>query len=133
MENQPKELVQIKTSPPRKPKLSLQEVRDRLSASTGKRYWRSLEELVEEPGFEELLENEFPAGVAEYQNDDGVSRRNFLKLMGASMALAGLSACTRQPDEPIVHGGGELPVPHHAVDIKTVQSQRIGLGCRHSR
>src|SRR5436309_9827644 len=101
MENQPKELVQIKTSPPRKPKLSLQEVRDRLSASTGKRYWRSLEELVDEPGFEELLENEFPAGAVEYQND-GVSRRNFMKLMGASMALAGMTACTRQPDEPIV-------------------------------
>src|SRR5579859_5468775 len=97
----PDELVQIKTSPPRKPKLSLQEARERLSAATGKRYWRSLEELIDEPGFEELLENEFPAGVAEYSND-GVSRRNFLKLMGSSMALAGLSACTRQPDEPIV-------------------------------
>jgi molybdopterin-containing oxidoreductase family iron-sulfur binding subunit len=100
MENHPEELVQIKASP-QKPKLTLQEVRERLSAASGKKYWRSLEELVEEPGFEELLENEFPAGAAEYEND-GVSRRNFLKLMGASMALAGMTACTRQPDEPIV-------------------------------
>ena len=101
MENHPDQLVQIKESTPRRAKLTLQEVRERLSASAGKKYWRSLEELVDEPGFGELLENEFPAGVAEYQSD-GVSRRNFLKLAGASMALAGLSACTRQPDEPIV-------------------------------
>src|SRR5262249_5126693 len=80
---------------------TLKEVRERLSAASGKKYWRSLEELVDAPGFEELLESEFPAGAVEYQND-GVSRRNFLKLMGASMALAGMTACTRQPDEPIV-------------------------------
>src|SRR5579885_791926 len=103
MENHP-ELVQIKTSPtPHKTKLTLQQVRERLSASTGKKYWRSLEELIDEPGFEELLENEFPAGVAELSRaEDGLSRRNFLKLAGASMALAGLSACTRQPAEAIV-------------------------------
>ena len=103
MENHP-ELVQIKTSPtPHKTKLTLQQVRERLSASTGKKYWRSLEELIEEPGFEELLENEFPAGAAELScAEDGLSRRNFLKLAGASMALAGLSACTRQPAEAIV-------------------------------
>jgi molybdopterin-containing oxidoreductase family iron-sulfur binding subunit len=103
MENHP-ELVQIKTSPtPHKTKLTLQQVRERLSAATGKKYWRSLEELIDEPGFEELLENEFPAGVAELSRaEDGLSRRNFLKLAGASMALAGLSACTRQPAEAIV-------------------------------
>jgi len=65
MENRPEELVQIKASP-KKPKLTLQEVRQRLSAASGKKYWRSLEELVDEPGFEELLENEFPAGAVEY-------------------------------------------------------------------
>ncbi|MBV9145730.1 MAG: TAT-variant-translocated molybdopterin oxidoreductase [Acidobacteria bacterium] len=102
MENHPENLVQIKPSTASsKPKLTLAEARERLSSATGKRYWRSLEELVDEPGFEELLENEFPAGAIEYQNS-GVSRRNFLKLMGGSMALAGLTACTRQPDEPIV-------------------------------
>src|SRR5437868_9795976 len=100
MENRPDELVQINASP-QKPKLTLQEVRERLSAARGKKYWRSLEELVDEPGCEELLENELPAGAVEYQNNS-VSRRNFLKVMGASMALAGMTACTRQPDEPIV-------------------------------
>ena len=103
MENHPEDLVQIKASSASgRPKLTLQQVRERLAAGTGKRYWRSLEELIDEPGFEELLENEFPAGAVEFERHDGVSRRNFLKLMGASMAFAGLTACTRQPDEPIV-------------------------------
>ena len=65
---------------------------------TGKRYWRSLEELADTPEFRSWLEREFPAGAAEMEMD-GVSRRNFLRLMGASMALAGigLSGC-RRPD-----------------------------------
>src|SRR6516225_6286615 len=63
---------------------------------TGKRYWRSLEELADTPEFRSWLEREFPAGAADLQVD-GVSRRNFLRLMGASMALAGigLSGCRR--------------------------------------
>ena len=62
----------------------------------GKKYWRSLDQLAETPEFNHWLEREFPQGASEF-NGDGVSRRNFLKLMGASTALAGvgLSACRR--------------------------------------
>src|ERR1700732_2350522 len=69
---------------------------------TGKRYWRSLEELADTPQFRTWLEREFPAGAAELELD-GVSRRNFLRLMGASMALAGigLSGC-RRPEAYLV-------------------------------
>src|SRR5580693_4346622 len=69
---------------------------------TGKRYWRSLEELADTPQFRTWLEREFPAGAAEMELD-GVSRRNFLRLMGASMALAGigLSGC-RRPEAYVV-------------------------------
>src|SRR5580700_10744649 len=69
---------------------------------TGKRYWRSLEELADTPQFRTWLEREFPAGAAEMELD-GVSRRNFLRLMGASMALAGigLSGC-RRPEAFVV-------------------------------
>jgi MoCo/4Fe-4S cofactor protein with predicted Tat translocation signal len=69
---------------------------------TGKRYWRSLEELADAPEFRAWLEREFPAGAAELELD-GVSRRNFLRLMGASMALAGigLSGC-RRPEAYLV-------------------------------
>jgi MoCo/4Fe-4S cofactor protein with predicted Tat translocation signal len=79
--------------------LTLEEARARLSGKGGKRYWRSLEELADAPGFGEMLEREFPRQAAEWI--DPVSRRGFLKIMGASMALAGLSGCTKQPDEPI--------------------------------
>ncbi len=79
--------------------LTLEEARARLSGKGGKRYWRSLEELADTPGFNEMLEREFPRQASEWI--DPVSRRGFLKIMGASMALAGLSGCTKQPDEPI--------------------------------
>ena len=62
-------------------------------------YWRSLEELAEAEEFQELLHREFPENATEW--NDPVGRRRFLKLMGASLALAGLTACTRQPTEYI--------------------------------
>ncbi len=67
--------------------------------STGKQYWRSLEELAETDEFQELLHREFPEQATEWS--DPVGRRKFLKLMSASFALAGLTACTRQPTEYI--------------------------------
>ncbi len=61
--------------------------------------WRSLEERADTPQFRQLFEREFPEGATEWF--DPVSRRDFLRLMGASLALAGLGACTRQPEEKI--------------------------------
>jgi MoCo/4Fe-4S cofactor protein with predicted Tat translocation signal len=75
-------------------------VRARLQSSSGPEYWRSLDELAGTPEFEELLHREFPQGASELL--DPVSRRTFVKLMGASLALAGVTACTRQPAEKIV-------------------------------
>jgi molybdopterin-containing oxidoreductase family iron-sulfur binding subunit len=75
-------------------------LRERLSGLRGREYWRSLEELAETKEFQERLEREFPQGAAQWL--DPVSRRNFLKLMGASLALAGVVGCTRQPDERIL-------------------------------
>ena len=66
----------------------------------GKKYWRSLEELADTPQFREFVAREFPQ-QAEGWNDP-VERRTFLKLMGASLALAGLSGCVFQPPEKIV-------------------------------
>jgi molybdopterin-containing oxidoreductase family iron-sulfur binding subunit len=67
---------------------------------SGKKYWRSLEELADSPLFEEFVQREFPQQAEEW--NDPVERRTFLKLMGASLALAGLSGCVIQPPEKIV-------------------------------
>ena len=66
----------------------------------GPEVWRSLEEVAETPEFTEYLHREFPSNASEWL--DPVGRRNFLKLMSASMALAGVTACTVQPEELIV-------------------------------
>jgi MoCo/4Fe-4S cofactor protein with predicted Tat translocation signal len=79
----------------------IEAVRARLKHARGKQLWRSLDELADTPAFHALLSREFPAGAAELPPDP-LTRRTFLKLMGASLALAGLSGCTfalRQPQE----------------------------------
>ena len=67
---------------------------------TGPEYWRSLEELAGSDAFQEALHREFPKGASEWV--DSVSRRGFLKVMGASLGLAGMTGCVRLPLEPIV-------------------------------
>lgn len=72
-------------------------------------YWRSLNELAQNEEYKKFAEREFPENATEL--NDGVSRRNFLQIMGASVALAGLSACrkpvqkilpyTRQPEQVV--------------------------------
>ena len=68
--------------------------------TTGSEYWRSLEELAGSEEFQEMLHREFPKGASEWLDD--FSRRGFLKTMGASLALAGLTGCTRMPITEIV-------------------------------
>jgi MoCo/4Fe-4S cofactor protein with predicted Tat translocation signal len=78
----------------------IEALRARLEGTRGREYWRSLEALSETPEFKEFLHREFPQNASEWL--DPVGRRGFLKLMGASLALAGVSACTRQPAEELV-------------------------------
>jgi molybdopterin-containing oxidoreductase family iron-sulfur binding subunit len=81
--------------------LDLAAVRAKLQSKTGKQYWRTLEELSGDPEFEELLHREFPR-QAPSEWDDSVDRRDFLKLMAASLAFAGLSGCGRTPEQYVV-------------------------------
>jgi len=100
-------------------KLDLPGVRAMLEKARGREYWRSLEDLAETDEFQELMHREFPRYASEWE--DGPSRRNFMKLMGASLALAGLTACTRQPTElitPYVRQPEEL-VPGRALFFAT--------------
>ncbi len=86
--------------PGKKDKLDLVQVQADIEKKNSPEFWRSLEELAGKPEFREMMHREFPKGASEWI--DAVSRRGFLKLMGSSLALAGMSACTRQPFEPIV-------------------------------
>ena len=106
--------------------LDLTQIRARLESQKGQAYWRSLEELAETPEFEEFLTKEFPRQAAPLESS--LDRRGFMKLLGASLALAGLTSCVRPyqqdhfapyvkapeelvPDEPLyfasalTHGG----------------------------
>jgi molybdopterin-containing oxidoreductase family iron-sulfur binding subunit len=67
---------------------------------TGPHYWRSLNELADKPVFKDWLHREFPEGASEM---DGVNRRNFLKIMAASFAVAGMGAAgCRRPEQNIL-------------------------------
>ncbi|MBM4244190.1 MAG: 4Fe-4S dicluster domain-containing protein [Deltaproteobacteria bacterium] len=74
-------------------------IREQLARKTGREYWRSLDELAGSDDFVAWLKAEFPRQAETLEH---VDRRQFMKLMGASLALAGLGACTTQPPEKIV-------------------------------
>jgi MoCo/4Fe-4S cofactor protein with predicted Tat translocation signal len=80
--------------------MNLSDIRTKLDGLEGRSYWRSLEELADTPEFHDYVQREFPYQASEFTDPAG--RRQFLKLMGASLALAGVSACTRQPPEKLV-------------------------------
>src|SRR6201993_4315201 len=94
--------------PGKKSTLDLNSVREKIDFATehdarektGPQYWRSLEELAGSKEFQEALHREFPKGASEWL--DTVSRRGFLKVMGASLGLAGMTGCVKRPLEPIV-------------------------------
>jgi molybdopterin-containing oxidoreductase family iron-sulfur binding subunit len=77
-------------------------IRQHLASARGPRLWRGLEELVQTEEFQDYVRREFPEQAAEWA--DPVTRRQFLTLMGASLALAGLAGCSTQPAprEPIL-------------------------------
>src|SRR5271170_4656693 len=83
-----------------KPALDLDKIRARLESARGPLYWKSLEELAGTAEFQAFAEDEFADRTPDWNNP--ANRRNFLKLMGASLALAGATACTKQPAEAIV-------------------------------
>jgi molybdopterin-containing oxidoreductase family iron-sulfur binding subunit len=108
MEEQNKNAKREDVCPSQKGKLDLNSVRARIDQATahdvaektGPEYWRSLEELAGSEDFQQALHREFPKGASEWV--DSVSRRGFLKVMGASLGLAGMTGCVRLPLEPIV-------------------------------
>jgi MoCo/4Fe-4S cofactor protein with predicted Tat translocation signal len=95
-----KRRAEDRPSEPRSSGVNLTAIRAKLASSTGPKFWKSLEEVAETDEFRRFVEDEFPERAPDW--NDKSKRRAFLKLMGASLALAGVSACTKQPPEYIV-------------------------------
>jgi MoCo/4Fe-4S cofactor protein with predicted Tat translocation signal len=95
----------------------------------GRKYWRSLGQLGDTPEFRGWLEREFPQGASELAGGE-VSRRAFMRLMGASTALAGLSlAACRRPEKHLVPftRGVEWSIPGKALFFATAMPTRNGF------
>lgn len=80
--------------------LEIHDLRERLSQKNGKTYWRGLEEIAETPEFKEFYEREFTRETAPWNAE--IDRRSFLKVMAASLAVAGLGACRPRLAEKII-------------------------------
>jgi MoCo/4Fe-4S cofactor protein with predicted Tat translocation signal len=83
-----------------KPTGTATELRQRLTGLQGQRYWRTLEELAQSEDLQRMVEREFPSAASLLTS--GLSRRDFLRVMSASLALAGLGACAEKPTEHIL-------------------------------
>jgi MoCo/4Fe-4S cofactor protein with predicted Tat translocation signal len=110
--------------------LDLAAVRKKLADKQGKQYWRTLEELCEDPHFADLMHREFPRAASEW--DESVDRRDFLKLMGASLALAGMAGCGRPDEEFVVPyvkqpEGVVLGNPQHYATVMPFAGDALGL------
>jgi len=91
------------------------------SGVSGKKYWRSLDQLSNTPQFRQWVEREFQEGAPEMLQ--GGSRRNLLKLMAAGFGLAGLTACRRPVETILPHAKGvEDYVPGRPLHYATVAS-----------
>ncbi len=86
--------------PPARKPVDIQALREKLAAGRGPAFWRTLDEAAESDELREYIEQEFP-GLSG-QVPQGIDRRNLLKVMAASLAMAGAAACTKQPKELIV-------------------------------
>ncbi len=79
-------------------RLDMSAIRQKLGGKSGSAYWKGLEQLAETDEFKEWLDDEFP----HRRSIPEVDRRSVLKLMGASMALAGLAGCRNLPQEKVI-------------------------------
>ncbi|MCH8496654.1 MAG: TAT-variant-translocated molybdopterin oxidoreductase, partial [Balneolales bacterium] len=85
-----------------------------MSKNKQQTYWRSLNELAKNEEYQKFVEREFPEGASELK--DGYTRRNFLHIMGASIALAGFAACRKPFTKIVPHSR----MPEYAIPGKPV-------------
>ncbi len=98
--------------------------------AVGRAHWRSVEELQQTTEFRGFLEREFPEGASEASEED---RRQFMKVMGASFALAGVASagCLRWPETKIVpaaRGQENRTTGESVLFATTMQVDGVGVG-----
>ncbi len=94
-----------------------------------RRWWRDLDELLDTEEFRATLGREFPPGA---EAPDGITRRTFVRVLGASMALAGMGGCLERPRERILPYVSEPPestpgVARHYATAMTLGGYATGL------
>src|SRR3984893_9103117 len=82
------------------PDVAISALRKAASGGDPHRFWRGLDELADTPEFRNHKENEFPHGANDPEAK--IDRRELLKVMAASAAFAGLTGCTKLPNQKIV-------------------------------
>ena len=102
------------------------------TATAEPEFWQSVDQWMDTPQFREMLQNEFPEDAAEWV--DPVSRRKFLSLMGASVALAGAVGCnpsirpaSRRQVVPYVNQPDQI-LPGVPLFFATAMAQANGVG-----
>ena len=92
-------------------------------------YWRSLAQIEDHPEFRTSLEREFPEGASELP--EGVTRRDMMMLLGASLSLAGIAGCRRPVEEivPFVTAPEEIVpgIPRHYATTMPFRRSAYGL------
>jgi len=119
--------------------VDLAAARAKLAGPDAPRFWQSIEELSDTKSFRDFRDNEFPANSESDRKTFSLERRDVLKLMAASAAAAGLSACTKLPPEKIVpyaHPPEEIipgrplfyatSFPHHGVSTGVLVESHMG-------
>ena len=94
-----------------------------LEPGSGSPYWRSLQELADTDEYRHLMEHEFPGGI---DAPDGMSRRRFLQIMSASIAMTSLAGC-RWPVEKIVPYAANTPGIEPGTPIRFATTMEIGV------
>ncbi|TPI21006.1 TAT-variant-translocated molybdopterin oxidoreductase [Mesorhizobium sp. B4-1-1] len=107
------------------PAIDIAALRKRLTS--GRDMWRSLDEIAGTVEFRRFVEAEFPA-IAE-RLPARPNRRTLLKLMGASLSLAGLAACSRAESiVPYVRQPEMLTPGKPAYYATALSSDGFGIG-----
>ncbi len=110
------------------PQRLLTQLRDQIKGRSGPAFWRSMEEAVGKKSFQERLEAEFPQGASLWQGGQA-GRREFLRLMGASLALAGMTGCVRPNRKIAPH----VRQPEYAIPGDAVYYATAMPWCAHGR